>query len=98
MTVIPENRFTCDRCGDSANQAMSNGPVHARAAGPLGWQVLTLGNDPSTPTSHLCPPCAFGLKAYMGGVAISATPSDGEAHSRQDGASDHSSAGRASSS
>jgi len=65
MTAHPETRFTCDRCGDTTTQPISNGPVHARAAGPTGWQVLTLGNDPSTPPSHLCPPCACGLKAYM---------------------------------
>jgi hypothetical protein len=65
MTAHPETRFICDRCGDSSNLPIANTPVHARVAGPEGWQVLTIGNDPSTPPSHLCPPCAFGLKAYM---------------------------------
>ena len=70
MTVVPENRFTCDRCDNSANQPMTNAPPHARVGGPEGWLVLTIGNDPSTPPSHLCPPCAFGLKAYMDDKAL----------------------------
>lgn len=27
--------------------------------------TLTIGSDPGTPVSHLCPPCSFGLTAYL---------------------------------
>jgi hypothetical protein len=71
MTAQPLTAYRCDRCGDGANVPLGGGPVHTRQAGPDGWLALVIGTDPSTPPSHLCPPCAFGFKAYMADKTIS---------------------------
>jgi hypothetical protein len=65
MTVRPENRFTCNRCSTDALQAIANTPPHQRQGGPDGWLVLIIGNDPSTPPSHLCPDCSDFFQAFM---------------------------------
>jgi len=63
----PKHHFKCDRCGDEAYLPVANSPVHQRNAPPEGWVVLVVGNDPSNPAQHLCPPCAFGLTGYLRG-------------------------------
>lgn len=79
MSATPEYRFKCDRCLDEIHASMQgSAPVHTRVTAPEGWMTLTIGTDPSTPVSHLCPPCAFGLKAYMSGASISSNV--GEPH------------------
>ena len=70
MTAQPEIRVKCDRCLDETTMPMQNVAVHARLNGPEGWLVLVVGTDPSTPPSHLCPPCAFGFKAYIEGKTL----------------------------
>jgi hypothetical protein len=70
MTAIPQTVFKCDRCLDTASKPIHSVPVHARADGPEGWLILRIGSDPSTPPSHLCPPCAFGFNAYMQGSSL----------------------------
>jgi hypothetical protein len=62
MTVQPQNAFKCDRCDDVATLPIANTP--ARAAPPEGWVTLWI-NDTTKPANHLCPPCAFGMSAYM---------------------------------
>ena len=68
MTVVPENRFRCNRCGDEALLPIQNTAM-PRPVPPEGWAVLTI-NKLDTQL-HLCPPCAFGLSAYMDGASIS---------------------------
>lgn len=72
MTAQPLTRIRCDRCLDTTDVPMTNGPITARSAGPEGWLTLVIGTDPSTPPTHLCPPCAFGFKAYIEGAALGA--------------------------
>jgi len=48
-------------------------PEHKRTSGPEGWLQIRIGDDPSTPPSHLCPPCAFGFNAYMTGTPVLST-------------------------
>jgi hypothetical protein len=77
MTALPETKYTCDRCGDTANMTVQNVPAHDRIGGPQGWLALRIGLDPATPPAHLCPPCAFGFKAYIDNRAtITAEPAD----------------------
>ena len=70
MTAIPETMFKCDRCLDTISKPIHNVPPPHRVDGPEGWLTLRIGSDPSTPPSHLCPPCTFGFEAYMSGVPI----------------------------
>ena len=65
MTAQPLTRIVCDRCGEATELPVANTPVQSRAAGPEGWQTMTLGIDPSTPPTHLCPDCSAGFKAFM---------------------------------
>jgi hypothetical protein len=74
VTALPETKYTCDRCGDSTTMAIQNLPAHVSIGGPGGWLALRIGVDPSTPPSHLCPPCAFGFKAFMADTAITVGP------------------------
>ena len=71
MTVQPENHFRCNRCGDEAYVPIANTPT--RHAPPEGWATLKVDDDdPSKagPAFHFCPPCAFGLRAYMEGATL----------------------------
>lgn len=71
MSARPETLYKCDRCGDELHVvANTTVPEHKRLSGPEGWLQIRIGDDPSTPPSHLCSPCAFGFNAYMEGVAI----------------------------
>lgn len=66
MTLQPQNRFQCNRCGDHVYVDLQNTP--ARSAPPEGWTTLVIDNDnpaKAKPALHLCPPCAFGLTAYL---------------------------------
>lgn len=71
MTVQPENHFKCNRCRDQTYVPIQNTP--ARQAPPEGWLTIVLdGDNPakSQPAMHFCPPCAFGLKAYIDGASL----------------------------
>lgn len=63
----PKNWFKCDRCGDEAYLPVENTPITVRNSPPEGWVTLKVGDDPSQPARHLCPPCAFGLTGYLEG-------------------------------
>jgi hypothetical protein len=65
VTAQPLTRIVCDRCEETIEIPIANTPVQARSSGPEGWQTMTIGADPSTPPTHLCPPCAADFKAFM---------------------------------
>lgn len=71
MSAHPEYRFKCNRCYDETTTAMP-AAGHGKMEPPEGWTTLIVGNpnDASTPVQHLCPPCAFGLTAYVQGAAV----------------------------
>jgi ribosomal protein S27AE len=63
VTVSPEVRFRCDRCGEEVTQALHNTPVVQRFAPPEKW--LTLQIDNIDLRRHLCPNCALAFDDFI---------------------------------
>lgn len=76
MTMRSTYWFKCDCCGEEAYMLVDNSPVHQRTAPPEGWTTLKVGDNPSTPTAHLCTPCSNRLTdLFKGGLLGQASSS-----------------------
>jgi len=66
MSARPQILYTCDRCGESEHAEHDMGaPPHKRMSGPQGWLQLRVGDDPSTPPSHICLACRETFYQFM---------------------------------
>jgi hypothetical protein len=64
MSLQPETRYVCDRCGHEAIVPMQNVPAHQREQGPEGWLVMRLSGTAGE-LSHLCEKCHELFKVFM---------------------------------
>jgi hypothetical protein len=63
MTVQPETRFCCDRCGEEAILPVSSGPAQSRFMPPEGWTTIWVNSTDLQ--RHLCVKCAVDFTAFM---------------------------------
>jgi hypothetical protein len=63
---IEIERWTCDRCGVTADQSEEETTPH-----PRGWVEITRNRFGER--SDLCPECAAALRAFMSGAPVQGT-------------------------